>query len=68
MNFTEQHQGWSIGIIGAMKSEVDAIKAQIQQPQERVISGITFVQGTLHGVSVVAAACGIGKVFAAIGA
>lgn len=66
MNFTEQHQGWSIGIIGAMESEVDAIKAQIQQPQERVISGITFVQGTLHGISVVAAVCGIGKVFAAI--
>lgn len=59
-------KGHRIGIIGAMKSEMDAIKASIEQPSEQEISGIRFVQGTIHGVDVVAATCGIGKVFAAL--
>lgn len=63
---TDNKTGRRIGIIGAMTSEMDAIKASIQQPQVNEISGIRFVQGTINGVDVVAATCGIGKVFAAM--
>ena len=55
-----------IGILGAMASEMEAIKGMIQQPHTEEISGIRFVQGTIHGIDVVAATCGIGKVFAAL--
>ena len=55
-----------IGILGAMASEMEAIKASIEQPRTEEISGVSFVQGTIHGIEVVAATCGIGKVFAAI--
>ena len=55
-----------IGIIGAMHSEMDAIKSKIENPCEKEISGIRFVQGTIHGIDVVAATCGMGKVFAAM--
>lgn len=58
--------GPRIGIIGAMQSEMDAIKAKIENPHTQKISGITFVKGSIHGVDVVAATCGIGKVFAAM--
>lgn len=53
-----------IGIIGAMKSEMDAIKDSIENPHIDEISGIQFVRGSIHGVEVVAATCGMGKVFA----
>ena len=52
-----------IGIIGAMKSEMDAIKAAIEGPEKEVISGIEFIRGSLEGVPVVVATSGIGKVF-----
>lgn len=55
-----------IGIIGAMKPEIDGIKGIIENKEIRVISGIEFVSGTIGGSEVVAAVCGIGKVFAAI--
>lgn len=55
-----------IGIIGAMTVEMDKIKGMIENKKEETISGITFVQGTMFGKEVVAAVCGIGKVFAGI--
>ncbi|MDO5491608.1 MAG: 5'-methylthioadenosine/adenosylhomocysteine nucleosidase [Bacillota bacterium] len=55
-----------VGIIGAMKPEMDAIKAQVENPQVTTVSGIAFVEGRIHGVPVVVATSGIGKVFAAI--
>lgn len=55
-----------IGIIGAMTVEMDKIKGMIENKKEETISGITFVQGTIFGKEVVAAVCGIGKVFAGI--
>ena len=55
-----------IGIIGAMDIEVEGIKLVIDDAKERVISGITFVSGTIEGREVVVAKCGIGKVNAAI--
>lgn len=55
-----------IGIIGAMKSEVDALKEKIIDAQTITISGVEFVYGQFGNVNIVAAMSGIGKVFAAI--
>lgn len=55
-----------IGIIGAMKTEIDALKDKLQSPVKETISGIEFVSGKLEGKDVVVAVCGVGKVFAAI--
>ena len=55
-----------IGIIGAMKIEVEALKAAMTETKAEQISGIEFVSGKLYGKDAVVAQCGIGKVFAAI--
>lgn len=55
-----------LGIIGAMQMEVDNLKEALQNQSVEVISGISFVSGTIGDVEVVAAVCGVGKVFAAI--
>lgn len=58
--------GAPIGIIGAMQVEVEAICDAMENKTEEEISGIRYVSGELYGQRVVAAKCGIGKVFAAI--
>lgn len=55
-----------LGIIGAMEIEIYAINEKIENRQERVINSITFVCGTINGVEIVSAVCGMGKVNAAI--
>lgn len=55
-----------VGIIGAMKIEVDALCDMMQDTTVEKIAGIAFHRGTLCGRSVVVAQCGIGKVFAAM--
>lgn len=55
-----------IGIIGAMQMEVDGLKEHMENISTEKHSGITFVSGTIDGREVVAAVCGVGKVFAAI--
>lgn len=55
-----------IGVIAAMQIEIDALKARLENSETTTISGIDYVQGELHGKKVIAAKCGIGKVFAAI--
>lgn len=55
-----------IGVIGAMKSEVDYIKEKLTDTTVSTISGVEFVSGRFGQHQVVAAVCGIGKVFAAI--
>ena len=55
-----------IGIIGAMKIEVEAICAAMTDTATEVVSGIEFISGSLKGKRVVCAKCGIGKVFAAM--
>ena len=55
-----------LGIIGAMDIEIQAINAKIQNKQEQTINSISFVSGTINGVEVVSAVCGMGKVNAAI--
>lgn len=55
-----------IGIIGAMDVEVQLLKEALQNPQTYVFSGMDFTVGRLDGCDVVAAKCGVGKVFAAL--
>ncbi len=55
-----------IGIIGAMKPEIDGIKGIIENKRVEIVSGVEFVSGKIGGTDVVAAQSGIGKVFAAI--
>ena len=55
-----------IGIIGAMRSEVEGIVALLEDMKEDAVSGIAVYTGKLLGKRVAVAQCGIGKVFAAI--
>ena len=55
-----------IGIIAAMRAEIESVKTEMTHKQVRVFSGIEFVSGQFRGREVVVAQCGIGKVFAAI--
>ncbi len=55
-----------VGIIGAMGIEVEQIKASLKNKETIKISGIEFYTGVLSGKDVVVAACGIGKVAAAV--
>lgn len=60
------NQRIDIGIIGAMNIEVEAICAAMENGVTETVGGIRFVVGNLRGRRVVAAKCGIGKVFAAM--
>lgn len=55
-----------IGIIGAMDSEVNHLKAEISDAVPSEVLGLEFVSGTLAGVDVVVVRCGVGKVNAAM--
>ena len=55
-----------IGIIAAMKSEIQAIKDSLNEVTVETYSGIEFCLGTLDGKDVIVAQCGVGKVFAAM--
>ena len=55
-----------LGIIGAMKIEIENLKPSIKGAKVEVISGIEFISGKIDGIDVVAAVSGIGKVFAAV--
>lgn len=54
------------GIIGAMRIEVETIRALMENKRSEVVGGIEYIAGTLHGKEVVTAVCGIGKVAAAM--
>ncbi|MDD6157316.1 MAG: 5'-methylthioadenosine/adenosylhomocysteine nucleosidase [Lachnospiraceae bacterium] len=55
-----------IGVIGAMQMEVDELKMALSETKVETYSGVHFVCGKMEDVEVVAAVCGIGKVFAAV--
>lgn len=55
-----------IGIIAAMKAEIECVKNEMTDKSVKIYSGIEFVSGKFKGRDVVVAQCGIGKVFAAI--
>ncbi len=56
----------TIGVIAAMQIEIDALKERLENSGTVTVSGIDYVCGSLHGKRVIAAKCGIGKVFAAL--
>lgn len=56
----------TIGIIAAMDLELNELKAAMADTETETVSGIEFVRGTVGGRPVVAAVCGIGKVYAAM--
>lgn len=58
----------SLGIIGAMKPEVEMLISRLESPSVERVSGIDFHTGLLYGKTVTIAQCGIGKVFAALAA
>ncbi len=55
-----------IGIIGAMKSEIEAVQSSVENAKTVTISGTDYVYGEIYDVNIVVAMCGIGKVFAAM--
>lgn len=55
-----------IGIIGAMGIEIERINGAMEGRKTVTISGIQFHSGKLSGKDAVTAACGIGKVAAAV--
>ena len=55
-----------IGIIGAMRIEVETIKSLMEIEETKTISGVEYAKGCLHGKEIVVAVCGIGKVAAAM--
>lgn len=62
----EEGKRMTIGVIGAMQMEVDNLQAEMTDTKIHEYSGVTFVEGKIAGQDVVAAKCGVGKVFAAI--
>lgn len=56
----------TVGVIAAMQIEIDALKKRLENSETVTYSGIDYVCGTLHGKRIIAAKCGIGKVFAAV--
>ncbi len=55
-----------IGIIGAMKTETEALVSMLENKKTDIVSAREYHTGTLCGQEVVICTCGIGKVFAAI--
>jgi len=55
-----------VGIIGAIDIEIEKIVNAMTDTEEKIISGIKFVKGSINGNEAVCAVCGIGKVFAAV--
>lgn len=55
-----------IGIIGAMKDEVQALKDSMQMEEVKEIASMTFCKGSLCGKETVVVQSGIGKVNAAL--
>ena len=55
-----------LGIIGAMKIEVDTLKENMQNKVVTWRTGMEFCEGTLEGLPAVVVQCGVGKVNAAL--
>ncbi|WP_100643864.1 5'-methylthioadenosine/adenosylhomocysteine nucleosidase [Alteromonas facilis] len=55
-----------VAILGAMDQEVALLKSSLENVRVEEYAHLQFYSGTLHGVDVVVAKCGIGKVAAAV--
>ncbi|TVY08707.1 5'-methylthioadenosine/adenosylhomocysteine nucleosidase [Paenibacillus cremeus] len=56
----------TIGVIGAMKEEIEQFHEHMEQVTETVRAGITFYAGGFHGKNIVLCKSGVGKVNAAV--
>ena len=65
MDHKEQEIG-TVGIIGAMDSEVTFLKSALQNAQEESVGGLNLTTGNIGETTVVVAKSGIGKVNAAL--
>ena len=48
-------KNYTVGVIGAMKAEIDALKPRLENGGTATVSGVEFVYGELFGMNVVAA-------------
>ena len=55
-----------LGIIGAMRIEVETLVEKMENVTEKTVAGSTFYEGTLEGLPAVVVQCGVGKVNAAM--
>ncbi|KZE84244.1 nucleosidase [Paenibacillus elgii] len=55
-----------LGVIGAMKEEIELFHEHMEQVRESAKAGITFYEGVFHGKSIVLCKSGVGKVNAAV--
>lgn len=55
-----------LGIIGAMKIEVETLKSRMEGAVTSPIAGMEFCEGRLEGLEAVVVQCGVGKVNAAM--
>ena len=55
-----------LGIIGAMDVEIAALKQAMEEKEEQTPAGMEVCLGTLEGLPVAVARCGVGKVNAAL--
>ena len=55
-----------LAVMGAMKEEVDLLKAEMTIADQHIHAGIDVILGDFRGTSLVLAQCGIGKVNGAI--
>jgi len=56
----------TIGIIAAMKTEIQFIKDKLQNISQKEICGMPFCQGIIGDINIVLLECGVGKVNAAV--
>src|SRR5574344_1058045 len=57
-----------LGIIGAMREEIETLLAAMADRSEEEHAGSVYYSGSLRGLPVVAVQCGVGKVNAALSA
>ena len=55
-----------LGIIGAMRVEVETLVEKLENPVSRTVAWSTYYEGRLEGLDVVVVQCGVGKVNAAM--
>lgn len=56
----------TVGIIGAIEQEVQALKELMEKAEIEEISSVDFYKGNINGVYTIVAAAGVGKVNAAV--
>lgn len=56
----------TVGVIGALGEEVEALIHLLEDAREEQVGSVTFFSGRLFDKRVVVARCGVGKVFAAM--